>query len=342
VTNRESSFEQNARADHTTSREDPLPKEELTAVDMSEVAFSGNAEYEGPQPVSQLLFTGANEEVNTGLRVYEDKDGLPVMYDAATHKQRKQTKSDEISVLWHELLSPLTVIKGYTSTLLELTDAITEEQKEQYLRGIESASNRVIRLLENLRDVTRLEETDNIVAQPVSLLDILRRIISEMHSQTTKHVIKVRPSARLPLVKADPEKIEQVISNLLVNATKYSPQGGDIQAEIRMVQNEQDLRRMFGDAPLVRLPCLIVSISDNGIGLPEAELEQIFERFFRVNNKLKRSTPGAGLGLYICKMIVEAHGGHIWARNRIQGGSIFSFSLPLDQPTIKKNWAAAH
>ncbi len=342
MANRESSSEQPARFYHKNLREDSLPKEEMTAVDMSEIALSGNAECEETQTISQLLFTSANEPVNTGLRVYEDKDGLPVMYDATTHKQKKQTKADEISVLWHELLSPLTVIKGYTSTLLELSDAITEEQKEQYIRGIESASNRVIRLLENLRDISRLEETDNITAQPISLIDLLRHIISEMHTQTTKHIIKIRPSARLPLVKADPEKIEQVISNLLVNAIKYSPQGGDIEAEICMVQNEQELRRMFGDAPPVRFPCLIMSISDNGIGIPEAELEQIFERFFRVNNKLKRSIPGAGLGLYICKIIVEAHGGHIWARNRIQGGSIFSFSLPLDNTTSKKNWAAAH
>ena len=280
--------------------------------------------------LAQHLFTGVTSTSAPVPRMYEDKHGLPVTYDATARELRKQVESDAISMLWHELLSPLTLIKGYTATLLQLNNVITEEQKEQYLQGIESASNRIIRVLENLRDITRLEETDTITTQPISLLDLLRQIASEMQDQTTKHIIKILPSARLPRVKADPEKIEQVINNLLVNAVKYSPQGGDIEAEIRLVRNEQELKRMFGDTPPVKLPCLIVSVADNGIGIPEAELDRIFEKFYRVNNKLTRVTPGAGLGLYICKMIVEAHGGHIWARNRLQGGSIFSFSLPLD------------
>jgi signal transduction histidine kinase len=274
-------------------------------------------------------------EAGTGApapKLYEDKHGLPVMYDVATHEQKKQAKSEAntISVLWHELISPLTLIKGYTATLLQLNDAITEEQKEQYLRGIDTASNRVIRLLENLRDITRLEETDAITLLRISLPDLLRQVASETQNQTTKHIIKLRPCARLPLVKADPEKIELVISNILVNAMKYSPKGGDIEVEIRAVRSEQELRRLFSDAPVLKLPCLIMSIADTGIGIPEAELERIFEKFYRVNNKLTNISPGAGLGLYICKIIVEAHHGRIWARNRLQIGSVFHFSLPLD------------
>lgn len=268
----------------------------------------------------------------TAPKVFEDKHGLPVMYDVATPEQKKQAKAEAntISVLWHELISPLTLIKGYIETLLELNHAITEEQKEQYLRGIDSASNRLIRLLENLRDITKLEETDAITLVRISLLDLIRQIASEMQNQTTKHIIKLRTSARLPLVKADPEKIEMVVNNLLVNAVKYSPRGGDIEIEVQVVRSEQELRRLFRGAPVVKLPCFIVSIADAGIGIPEAELEQIFEKFYRVNSKMTHTTPGAGLGLYICKIIVEAHGGHIWARNRLSTGSVFHFSLPLD------------
>jgi signal transduction histidine kinase len=265
-------------------------------------------------------------------RLYEDKHGLQVMYDAATHEQKKQAKSEAntISVLWHELVSPLTLIKGYTATLLQLSHSITEEQKDQYLRGIDSASNRVIKLLENLRDIMRLEETDTLTLLRISLPDLVRQVASEMQNQTAKHIIKLRPCARLPLVKADPEKIEMVLNNLLVNAIKYSPQGGDIEIKINVIRSEQELRRMFGEAPLVGLPCLVVSIADNGIGIPEAELDQIFNKFYRIKNKLTQTTPGAGLGLYICKIIVKAHGGHIWARSRLQGGSVFHFSLPLE------------
>jgi signal transduction histidine kinase len=267
-------------------------------------------------------------------RIYEDKDRLPVMYDATLGGRTTKTPKAEtstISIIWHELISPLTVIKGYASTLLQLKHAITEEQKEQYLRGIDSASNRVIRLLENLRDITRLEETDAINVQRIRLLDLLRQMASEMQNQTTRHFIKILPCPRLPLVTADPEKLEMVINNLLANAIKYSAQGGDIEIDVKMVRSELELKSIFGDAPRLKLPCLVASVADTGIGLPEEELERIFEKFYRVKNKLTPITPGAGLGLYICKIIVEAHGGRIWARNKLQGGSVFHFSLPLEK-----------
>jgi signal transduction histidine kinase len=267
-------------------------------------------------------------------RIYEDKNGLPVMYDAALGApaaKPPKAETNTISVIWHELISPLTVIKGYASTLLQLKDDITEEQKEQYLKGIDSASNRVIRLLENLRDITRLEETDAINLQRIPLLDLLRQTASEMQNQTTRHIIKTLPCPRLPLVTADPEKIEMVLNNLLVNAVKYTPQGGDIEIGLRMVRNESELRSLFGEAPPLKLPCLIISVADTGVGLPEAELTRIFEKFYRIKNKLMNITPGAGLGLYICKIIVEAHGGRIWAGNRLHGGSVFHFSLPLEK-----------
>jgi signal transduction histidine kinase len=285
------------------------------------------------EDISLKILAGADKSVPAS-GVYEDKDRLPVMYDASlsvpTAKQ-PEPETNTISLIWHELISPLTVIKGYASTLLQLKHAITEEQKEQYLRGIDSASNRVIRLLENLRDITRLEETDAIAVQRIRLLDLLRQTASEMQNQTSQHIIKILPCPRLPLVTADPEKIEMVVNNLLVNAIKYSPQGGDIEIGLRMVRSEPELKSIFGDAPLVKLPCLVVTVSDTGVGLPEDELEQIFEKFYRVKNRLMHITPGAGLGLYICKIIVEAHGGRIWARNKLSGGSVFHFSLPLEK-----------
>ncbi len=285
------------------------------------------------EDISLKILAGADKN-GPASGVYQDKDRLPVMYDASLGvppAKPPKAETNTISVIWHELISPLTVIKGYASTLLQLKHAITEEQKEQYLRGIDSASNRVIRLLENLRDITKLEETDAIAVQRIRLLDLLRQMASEMQNQTGQHIIKILPCPRLPLVTADPEKIEMVVNNLLVNAIKYSPQGGDIEIGVRMVRSILELRNTFGDAPLVKLPCLVVTVADTGVGLPEDELEQIFEKFYRVKNKLTPITPGAGLGLYICKIIIEAHGGRIWARNKLSGGSVFHFSLPLEK-----------
>ena len=151
-----------------------------------------------------------------------------------------------------------------------------------------------------------------------------------MQSQTTKHVIKLRVFRPLPRLDIDRQKIEQLMSNLLVNAVKYSPQGGDIEVVVRQARDKDELKEIPGEAPPIKPSCLVVSVTDSGVGIPEEDLERVFERFYRVDNRLTRAASGAGLGLYICKIIVEAHGGYIWARSRVGEGSTLSFSLPVD------------
>lgn len=276
----------------------------------------------------QAHFRGDIEDVI--LRIFEDKDGIPVIYDA--HSQGKEpNRPDEISILSHELLSPLTLIKGYTATLLQLKDVIKEEQKDRYLKGIESAANKLIRLLENLRDLAQLEETDGFTRNPTSLSHVMQEVVSETQSQTTTHFIKYRPDSLLPKVNINQQRMEQVITNLLFNAIKYSPEGSDIEITIRHIQHHSEMGRLFENAPEIRFPCLVVSISDSGIGIPEDEIGKIFERSYRSRNEVTQATSGFGVGLYICKVIVEAHGGRIWASNRSEVGSIFSFSLPLEK-----------
>ncbi len=266
---------------------------------------------------------------NLILRISKDKDGIPVIYDAFTH-ERGLDKPDEISILSHELLAPLTLIKGYTATLLHLNNAINEEQKDRYLRGIESAANKLIRLLENIRDLVQLEDPQSFTYHPTSLFHVMQEIVSEMQSQATTHLIKFSRFSSLPKVNINRQKMEQVITNLLSNAIKYSPEGTDIEIEINQSRNQSEMEKLFGTVPKIRFPCLIVSISDSGSGIPETELERIFNRSYRLDNKITRTTKGFGFGLYICKVIMEAHDGQIWARNRAQGGSTFSFSLPLE------------
>jgi len=264
------------------------------------------------------------------LRLFEDKDGIPVIYDA--QNQGKQlNKPDEISILSHELLSPLTLIKGYTATLLHLKDVIKEEQKDRYLKGIESAANKLIRLLENLRDLAQLEGDDGFARHSTSLSQVMQEVVSETQSQTTTHFIKYKPDFSLPKVNINRQRTEQVITNILFNAIKYSPEGSDIEIIIRHMEQRSEEGKIFQNAPEIRYPCLVVHISDSGIGIPEAEIDKIFERSYRVQNKLTQATSGLGVGLYICKVIVEAHGGRIWASNRPEGGSVFSFSLPLQK-----------
>ncbi len=263
------------------------------------------------------------------LQTFEDKDGIPVMYDADIC-DRQMGRPDEISVLSHELLSPLTLIKGYTTTLLQLSHAINEEQKTRYLKGIESAANKLIHTLENLRDLVHLEEMDSSTYHPSSLYDVMQKVVTEVQGQTATHFIKIRRFASLPKVNINRQRIEQVISNLLYNAIKYSPSGSDVEVEIDRVINPGEMVRLCGRAVRTRFPCLVMTVSDLGKGIPEAELERIFDRYHRVDNEETRRATGHGLGLYICRVIVKAHGGRIWAVNRPQGGSTFCFSLPLE------------
>ncbi len=167
---------------------------------------------------------------------------------------RKYVEPDFISVLSHELLSPLTLIKGYTATLLQLGDAVTEEQKKKYIRGIDAATGKLTRLLESFRDISRLESsTPNLALQSTFLPDLLRKTVSGIQAQTTKHVIKLRLFRPLPPVNIDRQKMEQVLTNLLVNAVKYSPQGGEIELAVKPAQDSEKLREILGWAPSVSL-----------------------------------------------------------------------------------------
>jgi len=278
----------------------------------------------------QELWLDLEQIDNLIPRIFKDKDGIPVLYDAGTH-EKGLDKPDEISILSLELLAPLTLIKGYTATLLHLNNAINEDQKDRYLRGIESSANKLIRLLENIRDLVQLGDTESITCHPTSLSHVIQKVVSEMQSQATTYFIKFSRFSSVPKVNINQQKIEQVTTNLLSNAIKYSPEGSDIEIEINQVGNQSEMEKLFGYVPKIRFPCLIVSISDSGIGIPETELKRIFNRSYRVDNRITRTTKGFGFGLYMCKVIVDAHGGQIWARNRTQGGSTFSFSLPLEQ-----------
>lgn len=263
--------------------------------------------------------------------IFTDEHGLPVLH-TANAESRQQTSMDDLSILWHELLTPLTVIKGYTSTLLSFQDSITPQEREKYIKGIDAASDRVINLIDNLRDIRNLERPQHQVKELFSMPELVEAVIDDMQFQANENKIKLLPYGRLPLVQGDPERLRQVLQNLIGNAIKYSRHNEGIEIEIEMIRSEREIRSRFGDAPPMMVPCIVISVSDDSVGIPENDLEHIFERFYRVKNKLTKSVPGAGLGLYICKKIMENHSGAIWARNKYhQKGSIFRFSLPLSR-----------
>jgi signal transduction histidine kinase len=180
---------------------------------------------------------------------------------------------------------------------------------------IDEETDKLSELIDNLLDVSRLQiGTFKLDFGRVNLAEMAQKYAEKFRLQTTKHEIVVDFPPDFPVIQGDARRLGQVLSNLLSNAIKYSPDGGTITLSGQTVPDG------------VR-----VSVSDEGIGLPLAQQEFIFDRFYRADNALTRETQGVGLGLYIVRSIVEAHGGHIWVESEPGSGTTFHFELPLSQ-----------
>ncbi|HEX5414398.1 MAG TPA: GAF domain-containing protein [Chloroflexota bacterium] len=255
---------------------------------------------------------------------------LAVVRDISHQKEVERLKSDFISMVSHELRTPLAVIKGYAATLLNAQLHLGPERQLKFIRGINDASDRLTRLIDNLLSVSRLESGRfKLNPQPIDVVDLVHKVISGMHSSTTKHNLRYElPDERVTLV-VDHDQIEQVLLNLVTNAVKYSPEGGDLVVTVREVDGS--LSDISSRAPLDSpRPWVVLAVRDCGIGISTSQLPQIFDKFYRGDSPAVRRVAGTGLGLYICKSIVEAHQGHIWAESEIGCGSTFFVALPRE------------
>jgi two-component system sensor histidine kinase KdpD len=224
---------------------------------------------------------------------------------------REQLRNALLSSVSHDLRTPLGGITGAASTLLEDEGALPEPARRELLETIHEESNRLQRLVTNLLDVTRLESgVVDLAKEWVPLEEVVGSALEHMVSQLGKREVKVELPAKLPMVQADPVLLGQVIINLVENACKFSPSERAI--EIKAWATERSIT---------------LSVTDHGPGIPEGQEEHIFEKLVRFQQGEAR--PGAGLGLAICKGVVQAHGGKIIASNRPSGGAQFMVSLPL-------------
>jgi two-component system sensor histidine kinase KdpD len=222
-----------------------------------------------------------------------------------------------LSSVSHELRTPLASITGVLSSLKEATASQgTFRMKEEALAGLaESAlgeAERLNHLVGNLLDMTRLEAGAlRVNAEPVELEDLMGAVLAQFSERARGHEIEVAPMAGLPMVPLDFVLIAQVLVNLLDNAVKYSPPGAPVEVAAKVLGDEVE-----------------ISVADIGPGIPESDLERIFDKFYRVSRP--ETVSGTGLGLAICRGIVEAHGGHISAANRPGGGTIVTVTLPRE------------
>ena len=244
--------------------------------------------------------TGALQNIIVSLR------------DITRFRQADELKSTFISVISHELKTPVALIKGYASTL-QLQDADWDSEiVQESLAIIEEETDRLAELIENLLDASRFEAGGfKINRSDISLPNMAKKVCERFATQTEKHIIDCAFPDDFPVVLADENRIRQVLNNLVSNAIKYSPEG-----HIHISGEEK-----FNEA--------IVSVTDNGPGIDPNDIPLVFDRFYR-SPENSRQTKGAGLGLYLTRSIVEAHGGRIWVDTGYDDGARFQFSLPLD------------
>jgi PAS domain S-box-containing protein len=234
-----------------------------------------------------------------------------------THwRQAQEMQNVFISTISHELKTPVAIIKGYAGTLTREDANWNPETIKQGLEVIEDEADRLTALIENLLTASRLQadRAMRLDMADVRLDELAARAVERLKSQSAKHKFALDFPSDFPPVQGDETRLRQVIDNLLGNAIKYSPEGGKI--EVGGVDRGSDV---------------VVYVRDQGVGLTEADQEHVFDRFYRVDSALSRKTQGTGLGLYLAKSIVEAHGGTIGVDSKPGQGSTFYFTIPLDR-----------
>ncbi len=232
--------------------------------------------------------------------------------DVTRFREADEVKSVFISVISHELKTPVALIKGYADTLMRQDACWDQETMQKSLEVIVEEADRLNQLIDNLLDASRLQAGALPLEMDEVALDVLsERVARLFRTQTERHDIVVQFPSGFPVVVGDMGRLEQVLNNLVSNALKYSPGGGTITI-----------------SGVARPDEVLLTVSDPGVGIPSEEISRIFERFYRGTKERHQRTPGAGLGLYLAKAIVEAHGGRIWAESRSGEGAAFSFAIP--------------
>lgn len=256
----------------------------------------------------RALVTGRYERDDAG----QVTGAVLVLRDGARRRPAVGDGIEVISTVSHELRSPLTSVKGYTSLLLNRWDRLGEEQKRMMLEQVHHDADRVTRLVTELLDISRLESGRLVLRrQMVDLLPLVNGVLEKVRMMESRLVATVDFPEDFPHVYADPDKIEQVLTNLVENAAKYAdPQSLQVTG---VLQNGQ----------------VTVAVSDAGEGIPVSDLPRVFTKFFR---RAETRPTGSGLGLWISRGLVEAHGGRLIVESEVGHGSVFRFSLPVDPP----------
>ncbi|MFG2192301.1 sensor histidine kinase [Streptomyces sp. NPDC048639] len=276
------------------------------------------------QPERNLLLPGGRE-VLVSARYVRSRPTGPVhrlvvsLRGTEARRRTERSHAELIATVAHELRSPLTSVKGFTATLLAKWERFTDDQKRLMLETVDADAGRITRLIAELLDISRIDSGRlEVRRQPVDMVAAVRRHVAGLtgagHSPE-RFLVDV--PHQLPDLWADPDKIDQVLGNLLENAVRHGE--GKVTIEVAPLPTRADTE---GTA---------VTVRDEGPGIPEESMDRVFTRFWRGSKR-----GGTGLGLYIVKGIVEAHGGTIEVGRAPGGGAQFRFTLPVGTPAFMK------
>jgi signal transduction histidine kinase len=234
----------------------------------------------------------------------------------AVRKSQKELQSDFITLTSHQLRTPLSGMKWLLELLQKSNTGNLNKKQREFLEKIYNSNERMIALVNDLLEVSRLESGESkLYLQPTDLASVVRILVKEKEKEIKKKRILVTlivEQEPFPLVKTEPIKIKQALGNIFTNAVVFTHEGGKINIELKVNGNQVE-----------------GFIQDNGVGIPAYQQNQIFKKFFRGSNAVDAETNGSGLGLYISKAFIEASGGKIWFKSQEKKGTTFFFSLPI-------------
>lgn len=273
-----------------------------------------------PNPIEHTVHVAGMERVfhvqGTQVRTLDGKSlgFVAIFNDLTEHKNLDRMKSSFVAMASHELRTPLTAIKGFVSTLL-IDDEFSPDERREFYQIIDQECDRLTRLINDLLNTARIEANESLKPNYTrfNLQTLIDKVVLIQKQSTSKHNIYTKIEGVMPEIVGDEDKIDQTLTNLLNNAIKYSPEGGDV---ILHAKVENGWVKM--------------GVEDQGIGIPADHLQRVFEKFHRVNNEDNRKIYGTGLGLFLVKHLVEqVHMGRIWAESEVGKGSTFWVEIPV-------------
>lgn len=254
----------------------------------------------------------------TTLSLPSGEERIVILHDITREKRIERMKTEFVSLSAHQLRTPLSAIKWTLKMLLDGDLGVITKEQREFIEKTYQSNERMIKLINDLLNVTRIEEGRYLYKPTFSQIEnIVQSVISSLKPEIKKREIKLqfqKPREKLPRVRVDREKIGLAINNLLDNAIRYSSVGGRVIVSLKQIKDKIEF-----------------SVKDSGVGIPKDQQQRIFTKFFRGANAIRMETEGTGLGLFITKNIIEAHGGKIWFESEEKKGTTFRFTLPVEK-----------